>query len=189
MKFLWTDIETTGLNPRKDLILAVGIIITEGPEFREVARGEWVVPQDPEVMDALLSTFVREMHTKSGLLVDVETAWFDGWRPVYAETEIGAWLLRHLGPPAASAKDRPAWAGNSVHFDKAFISEQMPCISRHYSYRCLDVSTLKLLAMATIPGAKEWNDSRPEAEHTPLADLEGSLAELAHWREVLRGAP
>lgn len=181
--FIWTDFETTGLDPANEEPLALGLVITNN-EFREVARREWVIRVD-ETSPALLgmSPYVREMHTKNGLLERLKF----GQPRANVEEFACSFLDRYLGRPAENIKERPAMAGNSVSFDMAFMRWHFPELARRFNYRLLDVSTLKLLSMATVPGAQEWNDSRPEAVHTPLADLEASIAELAHWRQVLRG--
>ena len=180
--FIWTDLETTGLDPAKDEILAVGLLITDN-EFKEVARAEWVahVPAGYAAMRNM-SPYVLAMHTKNGLLERVadSTAHIGD-----VERAACAFLDQHLGPAAEKITDRPPMAGNSVHFDRSFLSRHCPELIRRFNYRLLDVSTLKVLACATVPGAQAWNDTRPEAAHTPIADLEGSLAELAHWRQVL----
>ena len=182
--FIWTDIETTGLDPARDRILALGAIITDD-SFREIARDEWVVYVPAE--DAALQNMdphVREMHTKSGLLEGLEEF---GFNLHEVEAMACAFIDAVVGDgPSESIKNRPCMAGNSVAFDREFIREHLPELHRRYNYRLLDVSTLKVLALATVPGAREWNDSRPEAPHTPLADLEGSISELAHWRGELR---
>ena len=182
--FIWTDIETTGLDAREDLILALGLIVTDA-QMREVARREWVVhwDLDSEQWKTLrMSDFALATHTKSGLLERVRASQTN-LRQV--EMEAAAFLDGLVGVPAENIKARPVMAGNSVSFDREFIREHVPHLHMRYNYRLLDVSSFKVLAMATIPGAKEWQDSRPEPAHTPLADLEGSMAELQHWRREL----
>lgn len=185
-RFIWTDLETTGLFPKRDEILSLGLIITD-ENMREIARAEWAihVPAGWQAMRDMPDV-VRAMHAKNGLLDRVAES-----RLSLANVEFAAcqFLDEHLGEPAESPKARPPMAGNSVHFDRAFIEHHCPTLIRRYNYRLLDVSSFKVLAMATVPGAKEWNASRPDAAHMPLADLEGSIAELAHWRRVLANAP
>lgn len=184
-RFIWVDLETTGLFPARDEILALGMIITD-EHMTEIARFERIV-HVPAGFRAMrdMSDYVREMHTKNGLLERVADS-----RLTLANVEDEAvdFLDTHLGPRAELVRDRPPMAGSSVHFDRAFIDRHCPNLALRFHYRLLDVSSFKVLSMATIPGAKEWNDSRPDAAHTPLADLEGSIAELAHWRRVLSGA-
>ena len=180
--FIWTDLETTGLDPEADEILAVGLLITDD-SFKEIARFEMVshVPAGWRAMRDM-SPYVLNMHTKSGLIERVADSRLE---LADVEREACAFLDQHLGPAAEKIRDRPPMAGNSVHFDRAFLLRHCPELIRRFNYRLLDVSTLKVLACATVPGAQTWNDSRGPAPHTPIADLEGSLAELAHWRQVL----
>lgn len=180
--FIWTDFETTGLDPANEEPLALGLIITDN-HFREIARREWVIKVDPENPALVgMAPFVREMHTKNGLLERLQY----GQPRANVEEFACSFLDRYVGRPAENIKERPPMAGNSIEFDMAFMRWHFPELARRFNYRLLNVSTLKLLACATVPGAQEWNDSRPEAKHTPLDDLDNSIAELAHWRHVLR---
>lgn len=185
--FIFTDIETTGLNAYTDDILALGIIITRD-DFTEVARREWLVHFDAtEAYD--ISQAVLEMHTSSGLLDKCRDSRLTAGT---VEMEAAEFIKECCAPTADVVGFRPngihPMAGNSIHFDRAFLKVCMPELEKAYHYRNFDVSTLRLLCHATVPGAKDWKSSRPKA-HTPIADLENSLEELAHWREVLRGAP
>lgn len=183
--FIWTDLETTGLDLKTDQILAIGLLITDD-SFREIDRWEHVVhvPAGYRGMREM-NAHVHEMHTKSGLLQRVADE-----RAEVAEVErkAVAWLDHYLGEPADNIKARPAMAGNSVHFDRAFITRDCPALLQRYSYRSLDVSSLRLLALAETPLASKWIEAQAPAEHLPLADIAASRRELAHWRQVLRAA-
>lgn len=183
--FVWLDTETTGLDPLRDEVLAVGIIVTDD-SFREVARNEWTISH--REIEGLMSRHVYEMHTASGLLGRVRAADPTLSSLDAVEGDVSRWLRSVLGVPDPDIKRRPPLAGNTIGFDRAMLAKHMPQVLSHVHYRSLDVSSLKVLAMATVPGAREWNDSRPDPAHTPLADLEGSIQELAHWRQVLAGA-
>jgi oligoribonuclease len=183
--FVWTDIETTGRSPVRDEILALGMIITDD-KMRELARQEWVVhvPSGWKSMREM-SDYVHAMHVRSGLLERVADS-----RLLLADVEREAceFLAEHLGAPDWPITNRPPMAGSSVHFDRTFLVVHMPALLEHFSYRNLDVSSFKVLAIALVDGARELNAARKEPAHTPLADLEGSIAELAQWLRVLSGA-
>lgn len=171
--FIFTDIETTGLDTTFDNILALGIIVTRD-DFIEVARQEWFGKvYQTEIMS--LPSKVLEMHSTSGLLQKCEQSTL---HCIDIEDEAVAFIKEHCPEPSPMA-------GNSIHFDRAFLKAHMPELEKTYHYRNFDVSTLRLLCHATVPEAKDWKSARPKV-HTPIADLENSLEELAHWREVLR---
>lgn len=172
--FFFTDIETTGLSVEHDVILSLGIIITDDA-FQPIARREWIL-HCPQYQIERMTPKVLKMHTDNGL---IERAKRDGEDPVEAEFAARD-FIRPFG--------QHPMAGNSIHFDRTFLKAQMPDLEACYHYRNFDVSTLRLLCHATVPGAKDWKTARPKA-HTSIADLENSLEELAHWREVLRTAP
>jgi DNA polymerase III epsilon subunit-like protein len=86
----WLDIETTGLNPHFDYILEVAMVATDW-DLNVLGEAVFpVLPTDPKWADRM-SEYVREMHTKNGLIGNhyalVEelepgqwAAWLDGFR-------------------------------------------------------------------------------------------------------------
>jgi len=70
---VWCDIESTGLNPRKDHLLEVAVVITDD-ELNEVANATVVVqPVGVTNIDALeMDPKVRKMHTVNGLFEEVK---------------------------------------------------------------------------------------------------------------------
>jgi len=171
--FVFTDIETTGLDVYANDILALGIIITRD-DFTEVARKEWFLKMERDFKS--VEQKVWDIHNASGLLDKCFVSSLD-----IVDVEESAIAFVQVNCPEPSPM-----AGNSIHFDRAFLKVCMPDLEKTYHYRNFDVSTLRLLCHATVPGTKDWKPSRPK--HTPIADLENSLEELAHWREVLKGA-
>jgi len=186
MSFVWLDVETTGLDPAKDLILEVGIIVTDD-HFREQARNHWVVRQDLTKVQELMDECVRHMHIKSGLLTEL-------WDERLLSNDgicnqICHWLIPLVGGPDLPMSERPVLSGNSIGFDRAMLAVHMPRVLDFVHYRNLDVSSFKVLCCALDPSAKAWNDNQPKPPHRALADLDGSIAELHHWRKVLKEMP
>lgn len=169
--FIFTDIETTGLDPHNDDILALGIIITRD-DFTEVVRNEWFLKLERDVSG--LDPKVVEMHTSSGLLERCQNS---EWLIHDVQEDAVTFIKGYCPEPAPMA-------GNSIHFDRAFLKVRMPKLEKTYHYRNFDVSTIRMLCHATVDGAKDWRSARPKA-HTPIADLENSLEELDVWRDAL----
>jgi oligoribonuclease len=169
--FVWIDLEMTGLDPETCAIVEIGVIIT-GPDLAPLAELERVIWQPPEVL-ARMEPFVREMHTRNGLLERIRTS------PTSlrdAERDVTSLISAHCGFREG------VLAGNSIHQDRRFLCRYMPLVEGFLHYRQVDVSSLKVLAKAWYPELEFKKDSKT---HTALDDIRGSLAELAFYREHL----
>jgi|CXWL01.1.fsa_nt_gi oligoribonuclease len=174
--FVWCDLEMTGLDPEKCAIIEMGIIIT-GADLKPKAELERAIWQPDAVLNQM-EPFVREMHTKNGLLervrksdVSLRTAEKEATALISQYCEFGEGIL----------------AGNSIHTDRAFICKHMPGLDRFLHYRMIDVSSLKILAKAWYPNAA--GRSKVEATHTVLADLGASIGELAFYQQTFFKKP
>ena len=174
--FVWLDLEMTGLDVERCAIVEIGIVIT-GSDLEPRAELERVIWQPDDVLGRM-EPFVREMHTKSGLLDRIRAS-----RVSLADAERDAIALvsRHC------AFREGILAGNSIHTDRRFLARFMPGFEGWLHYRQLDVSSLKVLASAWYPDLPPFE--KGAKDHTALSDLRGSLAELAFYRDQLfRGA-
>ena len=72
LRFVWIDLEMTGLDPERCAIIELGLLIT-GPDLAPIARLERVIWQPEEVL-ARMDPFVRTMHTRNGLLDKVRAS-------------------------------------------------------------------------------------------------------------------
>src|SRR3954447_15437391 len=124
----------TGLDPMIDVILQAAVVVTTR-DLEPLDELVLDVFQPPEAL-AVMSPFVREMHTRTGLLERVPRATIDVAR---AEQLI----LTHVG---ALCPAPATLCGNSVWSDRRFIARYMPILDRHLHYRIVDVSSLKVLA-------------------------------------------
>jgi oligoribonuclease len=168
---VWLDLEMTGLDSSRDVILDVAAIVTDA-ELVEKGRYAQTVWQ-PESALAEMDPFVREMHDKSGLAGRVRKSQ-KALRDV--EKELFALIHAHAGPNEA------VLAGNSIHADRRFVASYMPLIDRYLSYRLLDVTTIKILKRAWYA---ELEAPLKKGAHTALSDIEESIAELAWYRKAI----
>lgn len=168
---VWVDVETTGLDPTRDAILALGCIVTD-EDLAEFARIEWVLACPTGVL-ARMEPKVREMHLRSGLIDKVHASQL---YPADVRERFHAFLDVHAGP-------RPTMAGSSVYFDKAFIECQLDMRER-FHHRLFDVSFLRVYAWMYAP-AEAAKVRMDEPAHTPLKDLEGSMRSFGVWRRLV----
>ena len=170
-RFVWMDLEMTGLDPERCVIVAIAAIIT-GPDLVPIAEIEKIVWQPEEAL-ARMSPFVRDMHTKNGLLDQIRSS-STGLED--AEREIMSLITQHC------AYREGMLAGNSIHQDRRFLARHMPAVEGYLHYRQLDVSSLKLLAQTWYPGKLDFRKAKA---HTALGDIKESIAELAFYREKM----
>jgi oligoribonuclease len=169
---VFIDLEMTGLDPRIDVILQAALVVTTADldPLDEVAVD---IHQPDEGLD-LMTPFVREMHTRTGLIERVRKATVD----VRAAEQLLLSRIVPLCPPPATL------CGNSVWSDRRFIERYMPDLDRHLHYRIVDVSSLKVLAQRWY-GESACFARAAAGEHDALVDIRNSVAELRHYRETL----
>lgn len=180
---VWVDLEMTGLDPERDVILEIAVIVTDG-ELEVVEEGPDLVVAQPEAALAGMAPVVAQMHAHSGLDVAVRES-----RTTLAEAE--AEVLAFVQRFVPTARTVPL-AGNSIATDRTFLRRHMPTLESYLHYRNVDVSTVKELARRWYPDAKK---AAPEkgGGHRALADIRESIAELRYYRsaiftDVVRGA-
>jgi len=175
-RLAWLDLEMTGLDVQRDVILQAALIVTDG-ELRQLASIVVDIWQ-PEHHLAAMSPFVRDMHDKTGLLARVATSKVD-LRD--AERRLLELLCHHCSYPATLC-------GNSVGMDKRFIERYMPTLAGYFHYRILDVSSFKIVAQRYFGPDAQFQKSSA-GEHDALVDIQNSIAEFAHYRAKLLRPP
>jgi oligoribonuclease len=169
------DLEMTGLDPDRDVIVEIATLVTDD-ELEIVAEGpDLVVHQSAETM-AVMDDFVRNMHTKSGLLPLIEASAIS---LEDAGAQTLAFIKEHVPQPATVPL-----CGNSIGTDRRFLARHLPEIEGWLHYRSVDVSTVKELARRWYPSVLK---DRPDKDgrHRALDDIRESVEELRFYREHL----
>lgn len=122
-----------------------------------------------------MNDFVREMHTKSGLIEEFET----GLSLRDAEQVVLEYVQRFV-PDAKSAP----LAGNTIGTDRMFINRYMPALDAHLHYRNIDVSSIKELSRRWYPRVY-FNMPKKDGGHRALADIKESIKELQYYRKTV----
>lgn len=172
---VWIDLEMTGLDPVRDVILEIAVMVSDGT-LDHVVEGPDLILAASEDALAAMSPFVAEMHATSGLLEAVRRS---GAGVAEAEAEVLDFVRAHVPQPRVAPL-----AGNSVHTDRAFLAGHMPALNGWLHYRNVDVSTVKELARRWYPDAYASAPQKAKG-HRALVDIHESLAELRYYRAAI----
>ncbi|MFJ9694050.1 oligoribonuclease [Kitasatospora sp. NPDC101183] len=173
-RLVWIDCEMTGLDLDRDALVEVAVLVTDS-ELNVLGEGVDVVIRPPAEALAGMPDVVREMHTASGLLDELE----QGVTLAEAEERVLAYVREH-----APEAGRTPLCGNSVATDRGFLARDMRALEKHLHYRIVDVSSIKELARRWYP--KAYYNSPPKGgNHRALADIRESIAELRYYREAV----
>jgi oligoribonuclease len=169
------DLEMTGLDPAKDVIVEIASLVTDD-DLAIVAEGpDLVVHQAPEALLAM-DDYVKQMHTRSGLLDAIAAS------NVSLE-DAGAQTLAFIKEHVPEPRSVPL-CGNSIGTDRRFLALHLPEIEEYLHYRSIDVSTVKELARRWAPEAYKAAPQKAGG-HRALDDIRESVAELAYYRSAI----
>ena len=170
-QLVWIDCEMTGLDPDRDGLCEIAVIVTDF-DLTPLHPGlELVINPGAEALEQM-NSFVRGMHEKSGLLPRIEA----GVSVEEAERQVIDYLAQHV-----TAGRRPLIAGNTIGMDRRFIAKYMPALEEKLHYRSIDVSTIKELSRQWFPAAF-FGAPAKRGGHRALADIAESIQELAYFR-------
>lgn len=168
---VWMDLEMTGLEPERDVIIEMATIVTDG-NLNVIAEGPVFAVHQPDILLDAMDEWNTRTHGNSGLTERVRNS---DVSTRDAELRTLEFLAQYVKPGSSPL------CGNSIHQDRRFLVKYMPELEAFFHYRNLDVSTLKELA-------KRWNPEvvssfKKTASHQALDDIRESIAELAHYRQ------
>jgi len=170
-KYLWLDLETTGLDPKTNCILECAALVTDA-KLNQISNSvERVLKfnENNRICGEPIDAFVEIMHTKNGLWDECKIAATTAYQLDFV-------LRYYIGQFEWESK--PILAGATIHFDRGFLKQYCPYFERELNHRYLDVSSLKLMLVDVFeePFAKA-------NAHRAMADV---LESLGQAREIYR---
>ncbi|MGH9188639.1 MAG: oligoribonuclease [Acidimicrobiales bacterium] len=172
---VWMDLEMTGLDPTRDVIVEIAVLVTDD-ELEIVVEGpDLVVHQPPEAL-ASMGDVVRKMHTDSGLAAEIESS-------TVSLSEAGQAVLGFIRAHVPEPRTVPL-CGNSIGTDRRFLAAALPEIENWLHYRSIDVSTVKELCRRWYPEAYAAAPAKASG-HRALADIRESVEELRYYRSAI----
>lgn len=164
----------TGLDLDQDALIEVAALVTDS-DLNVLGEGVDVIIRPTDKQLDQMNDFVRDMHTKSGLLEDLSA----GVTMEEATDTVMAYIKEYV----PTAKKAPL-AGNTIGTDRAFLARDMPELESWVHYRNVDVSSLKELARRWFPKVVNMAPAK-SGNHRALADIQESIEELRYYREAL----
>ncbi len=167
---VWLDCEMSGLDPDKERLLEIAVVVT-GPLLTPRIEGPVFVIHQSDALLEGMDAWNKGTHGRSGLIERVRASTVT---EAQAEAALLEFLKRYV------PKGRALMCGNSIGQDRRFLVRYMPRLNAFFHYRNLDVSTLKELAKRWKPEA--YSSFKKAQKHTALADVHESIDELQHYR-------
>ncbi|GAB3820380.1 oligoribonuclease [Tessaracoccus terricola] len=173
-ELVWIDCEMTGLDLVGDALIELAVLVTDA-ELNVLGEGVDILIKPTDEQLANMGDFVRDMHTKSGLLDQLAS----GTTMEDAQAQALAYIKEHV----PTARKAPL-AGNTIGTDRAFLARDMPELEQWVHYRNVDVSSVKELARRWYPKVV-YQAPVKQGNHRALADIQESIEELRYYREVV----
>ena len=167
---VWLDCEMTGLDPERDRLIEIAVVVT-GPNLQPRIEGPVLAVHQSEAQLELMDSWNRGTHGKSGLTERVRASTITEGQ---AEQQLLEFLAQYV------PKNTSPMCGNSIGQDRRFLVKYMPKLEAWFHYRNLDVSTIKELARRWAPQVHAGFSK--VAAHTALSDVRDSIEELRHYR-------
>ncbi|MDQ3123741.1 MAG: oligoribonuclease [bacterium] len=172
-KLLWMDLEFTGFEYGKDIILEVSVEVTDF-DFRTLGNYEVLIKNDPKLMveRMKLNTFWQDHPENRDNFLNHND---EGKPKEEVENELIAFVEQHFGSEPAIL------AGNSIHSDRAMVRACWPALDLRLHYRMLDVTSLKILMQGKFNVEYDKRNN-----HRAYDDIQESIAELQYYLDWLK---
>ncbi|MBN1276387.1 MAG: oligoribonuclease [Deltaproteobacteria bacterium] len=167
---VWIDLEMTGLDPERHVILEIACIITDNM-LDIVAEGPNIAINHPDRTLSLMDAWSREHHQISGLLDKSKDS---PCNCRMAEKEVLDFLSKYC------SKGMSPLCGNSVWQDRRFLIKYMPDLEDFLNYRNIDISSIKELAKRWYPALPHFKKTK---QHLAMDDIRESIKELNFYRK------
>ncbi|SPD74760.1 oligoribonuclease [uncultured Desulfobacterium sp.] len=169
---IWIDLEMTGLDPEKHVIVEIATIITDG-QLNTIAIGPEIAINYTEDILSLMDDWSRSHHRSSGLLDRILASSFSC---KMAEQQTLDFVSQYC------KRNESPLCGNSVWQDRLFLARYMPLLNEFLHYRNIDVSSVKELYKNWYPLLPAFKKRK---SHLAMDDIKESIAELRYYRQKI----
>ena len=168
---IWIDLEMTGLEPERDVIIEIATVVTDA-HLNILAEGPVFAIHQDDGLIAGMDQWNTRQHNQSGLVKRVQESEI---KEGHAEKATIKFLEQYVD------KGKSPMCGNTICQDRRFLCNYMPELAAFFHYRNLDVSTLKELAIRWRP--QLLSGIVKQSKHLALDDIKDSIDELIYYRQ------
>jgi oligoribonuclease len=172
-KLLWVDLEMTGLDATRDVLLEVAAEVTDF-NFKTLASYEARIKQEKDVVVERMQKNIwwKDFPDNRD---DFINRLDEGRSLKQVEQDLIALVDAEFG------REPAILAGNSIHNDRNFIKYWWPSLDLRLHYRMLDVSSLKIYMQG-----KHGVEFEKKEIHRAFDDIQASIAEWQYYLEWLK---
>lgn len=168
--FVGIDLETSGLDPRRDTIIEIAVVVFDRYVNVKFQLCNVVIGHTREQIEQW-TEWAQKVHDENGLLKE---ALESNVTLEQAINVVDERLRMVMGKDV-----RPPLMGSNVSFDRDFLRYHAPQLLLHFSYRNIDVSTIYELAKVWFPSQIVNNKS--QMNHRALGDILQTGEYLRHY--------
>lgn len=171
-KWVWLDLEMTGLQPQTDCVLEIAVVITDS-SLQWVLEGPNLVIHQPNGVLDRMNDWCKAHHGASGLTAAVQQSQITCKD---AEKQVLDFLSQYVEAGASPL------CGNSIGTDRKFLEQHMPTLASFFHYRNFDVSSFKIAQTM-------WSQDIPAFEkptgeqHRAMFDVHQSIEEARYYKQ------
>ncbi|MFT9242414.1 MAG: oligoribonuclease [Bifidobacterium aquikefiri] len=172
-RMIWIDCEMTGLDIFHDELCEVSVVPTDF-DMNVLDEGIDLVIKPSDAALAQMNSFVRHMHTSSGLIEEMKR----GLPLAEAQQQVIDYVK-----PFLPKHGKAHLGGNSGGYVKKFLARVMPNLLARLHFRGMHLPTVKELSRRWYPNVY-LNKPAKHGGHRALADIIESMDELRYYRKM-----
>ena len=168
---VWMDLEMTGLDPDKELIIEIATLITDS-DLNILETGPCLAINQSNAILSRMDAWNTTTHQASGLTTKVMES-----KITDAEAEQATLdFIKQYCPPQTSPL-----CGNSIGQDRRFLIKYMRKLHDYFHYRSIDVTSVKEMVKRWYPKGPKF--PKKSQVHSAEIDVRESLEELKFYRK------
>ena len=166
---VWLDCEMTGLDPDKERIIEIAVIVT-GPQLTPRIEGPVLAIHQSDELLNQMDNWNRGTHGRSGLIDKVKASTIT---ELDAEVKILAFLTKYL------PKGTSPLCGNTISQDRRFLVKYMPRLEAFCTIAILMSVHLRSLQSAGGPTFTALSRSGKAIRRWPMC-----MSRLTNWSTI-----